>query len=95
MRMWRSDPAAQQRWSTGLTAEATPRDEASGRRLVTGIRHGLRQAWRFLRQASGDDAYDRYLAHMKRAHPDKPVMSRGAYFRARQDQRWNGISRCC
>jgi len=55
----------------------------------------LGKSWRFLRQVSGDDAYDRYLAHMSRSHPGQPVMGRGTYFRARQEQRWSRISRCC
>ena len=62
---------------------------------LTGIRRWLKEGWRFLRQVSGDDAYERYLAHMTSAHPAQPVMTRGAYFRSRQEQRWNRISRCC
>jgi len=95
MQTWRPDPAVQLPSSAALTDGSTPHDEAVVRRFLTGIRHGLTQAWRFLRQVSGDDAYDRYLAHMSRAHPGKPVMSRGAYFRARQEHRWSRISRCC
>ena len=55
----------------------------------------LWSAWRFLRQASGDDAYERYLEHQALAHPDDPAMSRSQYFRFRQDQKWNRITRCC
>jgi uncharacterized short protein YbdD (DUF466 family) len=52
-------------------------------------------AWNFLRQASGDDAYERYLDHMVRAHPGQPAMSRGEYYRFRTEQKWNRITRCC
>jgi uncharacterized short protein YbdD (DUF466 family) len=52
-------------------------------------------AWRFLRRASGDDAYERYLQHMALKHPDREAMSRSQYFRSSQDQKWNKISRCC
>jgi uncharacterized short protein YbdD (DUF466 family) len=52
-------------------------------------------AWRFLRQASGDDAYERYLQHMALEHPDRQTMSRSQYFRSCQDRKWNKISRCC
>jgi uncharacterized short protein YbdD (DUF466 family) len=51
--------------------------------------------WRFLRQASGDDAYERYLEHMAGAHPGAAAMSRSQYFRFRQDEKWNRITRCC
>jgi len=51
--------------------------------------------WHFLRQASGDDAYERYLDHMVRAHPGHPAMRRGEYYRFRTEQKWNRITRCC
>jgi uncharacterized short protein YbdD (DUF466 family) len=51
--------------------------------------------WRFLREASGDDAYERYLQHTSLVHPDRQAMSRSEYFRFCQDQKWNRISRCC
>jgi len=51
--------------------------------------------WRFLREASGDDAYERYLEHLALAHPDRRAMSRSEYFRFCQDQKWSRISRCC
>ena len=52
-------------------------------------------AWRYLRQASGDDAYERYLEHMADAHPGERVLGRGEYFRVRQNEKWSGITRCC
>jgi uncharacterized short protein YbdD (DUF466 family) len=55
----------------------------------------LWSVWRFLRQASGDDAYERYLEHMAGAHPGAAAMSRSQYFRFRQDEKWNRITRCC
>ena len=64
-------------------------------RVCAGFLGLLGKSWRFLRQVSGDDAYDRYLAHMSRLHPGQPVIARGAYFRARQEQKWSRISRCC
>jgi uncharacterized short protein YbdD (DUF466 family) len=56
---------------------------------------GLRLAWRFLRQISGDDAYERYLWHMARCHPDQTAMSRTQHFAFQQQQKWNRPSRCC
>jgi uncharacterized short protein YbdD (DUF466 family) len=51
--------------------------------------------WQFLRRASGDDAYERYLDHMVHAHPGHPAMRRGEYYRFRTEQKWNRITRCC
>ena len=52
-------------------------------------------AWRFVRQVSGDDAYERYGEHMARVHPGQLTMSRSQYFRFCQNQKWNRITRCC
>jgi uncharacterized short protein YbdD (DUF466 family) len=54
-----------------------------------------RVAWQLLRQASGDDAYERYREHMLQAHPGQPAMTRSAYYRFRMEQKWNRITRCC
>ena len=48
-----------------------------------------------LRQVSGDDAYERYLAHHGQAHPGEPPMTQEQYFRKRQDEKWSKVSRCC
>ena len=54
---------------------------------------GLR--W-YLREVSGESAYDRYVAHMRAEHPDALVMSRRDFERARQDHREaNPRARCC
>ena len=56
----------------------------------------LRRAWRTLRELSGDDAYERYLAHRRTRHPsDAPAPSRAEFFRADQERRWDGVKRCC
>ncbi len=55
----------------------------------------LGAGWRFLRAVSGDDAYERYVAHHTAAHADEPLMTRKAFFEARQQQKWTGVSRCC
>lgn len=55
----------------------------------------LSAVWRFLRQASGDDAYERYLEHMAFEHPEAAPMNRAQYFQFRQEQKWNRITRCC
>ena len=62
-----------------------------GKRLMQVLMAG----WRFVRQLTGDDSYDRYLAHHANVHPDGIPLSRQAFFKARQDKKWSGINRCC
>jgi uncharacterized short protein YbdD (DUF466 family) len=51
--------------------------------------------WSYLRAVSGDDAYERYLAHHAAAHAGEAPMSRKVYFTERQKQKWTGVTRCC
>ncbi len=62
-----------------------------GARLI----RGLRQFWRAIRHLSGDDAYERYLAHHAVCHAMAPPLTRKEYFRRREDEKWGGIRRCC
>lgn len=55
----------------------------------------LRQAWWLLRSASGDDAYERYLAHARRRHAREPVLTRREFYDAQLRRKWSGVSRCC
>lgn len=55
----------------------------------------LRQSWRAIRRLSGDDAYERYLAHHTACHADTAPLSRKEFFRHEQQQKWNAIKRCC
>ena len=55
----------------------------------------LRKIWQYLRQVSGDDAYERYLAHHRQAHAGEPPMTQEQHFRKRQDEKWSKVSRCC
>ena len=55
----------------------------------------LRQSWRMIRQLSGDDAYERYLAHHAACHAETAPLSRKAYFQRQQQQKWSSIKRCC
>jgi uncharacterized short protein YbdD (DUF466 family) len=59
------------------------------RELAGGVR------W-YLREVTGETAYDRYVAHTRREHSDQPVMSRRDFERWRQDDRnHNPRARCC
>jgi uncharacterized short protein YbdD (DUF466 family) len=56
----------------------------------------LKRLWLGLRAASGDDAYERYLAHWRAHHAGEgEPLDRRAFFRAEQERKWNGIKRCC
>jgi uncharacterized short protein YbdD (DUF466 family) len=50
----------------------------------------------YLREVSGESAYDRYVEHMRRDHPEQVVMSRREYERQRMRMRdEKPRARCC
>ncbi|MDD5321329.1 MAG: YbdD/YjiX family protein [Methylococcales bacterium] len=57
--------------------------------------------WRIVRRLSGDDAYEQYLRHYVRyhqtdaAHEYHPPLSKADFFKQWQDEKWNGVKRCC
>ena len=51
--------------------------------------------WAYLRAVSGDDAYERYLAHHAAEHGGEPAMTPRDFFIDRQQRKWRGVSRCC
>ena len=55
----------------------------------------FRRLWRAIRRLSGDDAYERYLAHHAEHHPDTSPLSREEFFKQWQDNKWKGVKRCC
>lgn len=57
----------------------------------------LKSVWKNIRQLSGDDAYERYLAHYVEFHKEntEPPLSREAFFKEWQTNKWKGIKRCC
>jgi uncharacterized short protein YbdD (DUF466 family) len=59
------------------------------------VRRWSGAVWRYLRTVSGDDAYERYLAHHAVAHAGEPAMTRKALFAECQRQKWTGVTRCC
>ena len=60
------------------------------------VRDALAGVRWYLREVSGESAYDCYVEHMRREHPDQPVMSRRDFERRRQDAREeNPRARCC
>lgn len=63
--------------------------------------NNIKAAWRLLRRLSGDDAYERYLEHYARHHNDDcehgsdTPLSKQAFFKQWQDEKWHGVKRCC
>jgi uncharacterized short protein YbdD (DUF466 family) len=57
----------------------------------------LRRCWAVLREVSGDDAYERYLAHRREcpALQGHTPPSRAAFFAEEQRRKWDGVRRCC
>ena len=55
----------------------------------------LRYAWGYLKEISGENAYDHYLAVHAKTHAEKEPMDRGEFYRWRQDEKYNNPgSRC-
>jgi uncharacterized short protein YbdD (DUF466 family) len=63
--------------------------------MATGLKIWLLRAWETLRELSGDDAYERYLAHHTACHAVAAPLSRKELFQRDQQQKWNSIKRCC
>jgi uncharacterized short protein YbdD (DUF466 family) len=51
--------------------------------------------WYYLRQVTGDDAYERYVAHQQAAHPGEAPLTRRQFFKKRQEEKWSKVTRCC
>ncbi|MES2625633.1 MAG: YbdD/YjiX family protein [Pseudomonadota bacterium] len=51
--------------------------------------------WQTLRRLTGDDAYERYLAHHNIHHDAEPPLDRATFFRSEQKRKWEGVRRCC
>jgi len=60
------------------------------------IADAWKQAARCARVMVGQPDYGTYVEHMRRHHPDQPVMSRRDFERRRQDAREHTTqARCC
>ena len=66
---------------------------AAGPRFV-GLLRSVR--W-YVRELSGESAYDRYLARQRRDHPGQPPLDARTWWRQRLDDREDGPppARCC
>ena len=59
------------------------------------MRQFLSSGLSLLRGVTGDDAYDKYVAHMRANQPQERVMSAQEFFRAQMEQKWSCINGCC
>ena len=60
------------------------------------VRRGARWVRWYLREVSGEHAYDRYVAHARAEHVDAPVLGRRDFERRRMDARdATPQQRCC
>lgn len=64
--------------------------------MKTRINRLLRGIWNAIRNISGDDAYERYLEHLRRHHPEAEPLTPRGFYESEQRRRWNGgPNRCC
>lgn len=63
---------------------------------VARVRSGLAGLRWFFGGVTGADAYERYVGHLRRTHPEQPVPSRRDFWRERyeEQERRPGV-RCC
>ena len=65
--------------------------------MIERLRTRLMRLWRGVRQASGDDAYERYLEHWRTHHAGDGTtpMDRKTFYATKQQRKWSGVNRCC
>ena len=68
-----------------------------GIRKMTRLRIALKKLRQGVRGLTGEDAYDRYLAHLRDRHGEKNIapLDRKAFYKQQQERKWSGIKRCC
>ncbi len=59
------------------------------------VRQFLSSGLTLLRGVTGDDAYDKYIAHMRASAPDEAPMNARDFFRAQLENKWSCINGCC
>ena len=63
--------------------------------MASRVLQPIRSAWWYLKEVSGENAYDRYLVVHAATHPERPPMNRGEFYRQRQDEKYSDPgSRC-
>jgi uncharacterized short protein YbdD (DUF466 family) len=60
------------------------------------LRPAVGRALWYLREVMGENAYEHYLEHQRRRHPDEPVLPRAEFERRRMDELdARPRARCC
>lgn len=59
------------------------------------VRQFLSSGLSLLRGVTGDDAYEKYLAHMRANRPEEQPMDARAFYRAQMEQKWSCMNGCC
>jgi uncharacterized short protein YbdD (DUF466 family) len=59
------------------------------------VRQFLSSGLSLLRGVTGDDAYEKYLAHMRATEPGTAPLGEREFFRAQMEQKWSCINGCC
>jgi uncharacterized short protein YbdD (DUF466 family) len=102
--MWPTRKAKSSKSATSGADQAAKLVKDAGNAINFSSTHALiamiRKAWRLIRVISGDDAYERYLAHWQRHHQnasgnDTTPLDRKSFHAAEIQRRWSGIKRCC
>jgi uncharacterized short protein YbdD (DUF466 family) len=64
--------------------------------VTAGLRRAVTGTLWYVREVMGENAYDHYLAHQRRHHPDEPVLSRREFECRRMDHmEVRPGQRCC
>ncbi len=77
-------------------AELSPTGMTFGLRSVFARVYGWSRCFvANFRHMTGDDAYERYVAHHRQHHVGEAVLDRRAFYLAEQQRKWTGVKRCC
>lgn len=80
---------------TALTELCTS-GKAAVLRAAGGVRRGAGAVRWYMSQLMGDSAYETYVAHQRRTHPDAEVLTERQFWREKMDdQDRNPGARCC
>lgn len=55
----------------------------------------LKRCWRILAQVMGEGDYDRYCAHLRARHPERPLPTASEFYRTRMEEKYRRPNRCC
>ncbi len=62
---------------------------------MSAVAAACRRFWTGLRAITGDDAWERYVEHVRRRHPGAAPLDRGAFYRTELERRSRECNRCC